>query len=260
MTRHPSVPNADRPIIAVTATVRADDGVSRLRLNASYLEVLEQASFVPIVLPPYGGTPTETAAAVGRVLDLVDGLLLTGGEDVDPSRYGAAPSPHLYPTNAARDATEIAAVFGARERLLPTLAICRGIQVLNVALGGTLIQDIPSERPGSLPHTPHAARDARTHDVRLVPGSRAAMALGSTTAAVNSVHHQAIGRLADGLVVSGTAPDGIIECVETPDEDPWWMLGVQWHPEEFVRERGAVDHGLFAAFAAAIAGTPVPVR
>jgi len=259
MTRHPTAPDVARPLIAVTATVRADDGVGRLRLNAAYLHVLEQASFIPVVIPPFGGTAAETRAAVERVLDIADGLVLTGGEDVEPWRYGATPSPHLGRTNPARDATEIAAVLGARQRLLPTLAICRGIQVLNVALGGTLVQDIPSEHPAALVHTPEAARDARTHPVRLTPGSRAAWALGATTALVNSVHHQAIGRVADGLLVTGTAPDGIIECIETPAHDPWWMMGVQWHPEEFVRDRGAADHGLFAALAAAIERTPATV-
>jgi putative glutamine amidotransferase len=252
MTHRLSVPNTDRPIVAVTASVRVDDGIGRLRLMTAYLDSLERASVIPIVMPPFGGGPAETSALVERILDLVAGLVLTGGEDVEPVRYGAVPSPHLGRTSAARDAVEIAAVLGARDRLLPTLAICRGAQVLNVALGGTLVQDIPSERSGALAHDPKAARDARTHAVRLIDGSRAALALGAATALVNSKHHQAIDQLGHGLVITGTAPDGIIECVETPEEDPWWMLGVQWHPEEFVQDRGAADHGLFAALAAAI--------
>jgi len=260
MTRHPNASDPRRPLVAVTATTRVEEGVVRLRLTAAYLEVLEQASFVPIVIPPFGGTAAETAAAVARILDVVDGLVLTGGEDVHPAQYGAAPAARLGPTHATRDAMEIAAVLGARERALPTLAICRGMQVLNVALGGTLVQDIPSERPGALDHDPPAARDARTHALHLVPGSRAARALRATTAEVNSVHHQAIDRVAPGLVISGRAPDGIIESVETPDDDPWWVLAVQWHPEEFVRERGAADQGLFAALASAIERTSIVAR
>jgi putative glutamine amidotransferase len=259
MTRHPDVADDDRAIVAVTATVRTEDGIGRLRLPAAYLDVLERAGFVPIVLPPFAGAPEVVAAAVGRVLDVVDGLVLTGGEDVDPARYGVSPNAHLGVTNAARDATEIAAVMGARQRLLPTLAICRGIQVLNVALGGTLLQDIPSQRPGTLLHDPDASPDARTHPVRLVEGSRAARALSATTVAVNSRHHQAIDRLAVDLTVTGTAPDGIIEAVETRDDDSWWVMAVQWHPEEFVRDREAADHGLFAAFAAAIRRAAVAV-
>lgn len=259
MTRHPDAADDDRAIVAVTATVGTEDGVGRLRLTASYLHVLERAGFIPMVLPPFAGPPGVVASAVGRILDVVDGLVLTGGEDVDPARYGATPSPHLGPTNAARDATEIAAVLAARDRLLPTLAICRGIQVLNVALGGTLLQDIPSQRPGALPHDPGQPYDGRTHSIRLVEASRAARALSAATARVNSRHHQAIDRLAASLTVTGTAPDGIIEAVETRDDDGWWVMGVQWHPEEFVRDPGAADHGLFAAFAAAIRRAAIAV-
>lgn len=252
MPRHPADQDAEHPIVAVTATIRTDDGVPRVRLPAAYLAVLERAGLVPIVLPPFNGTALEVAAAVGRVLDAVDALVLTGGEDVDPARYGASPGPRLGPTNTARNATEIAAVLAASQRGLPTLAICRGIQVLNVALGGTLIQDIPSERPHALGHDPDAPRDTRTHAVRVVEGSRVARALGATTLQVNSVHHQAIDRLAPGLVLTATAPDGIVEAVESADDDRWWLTGVQWHPEEFVREDHAPDHGLFAALADAI--------
>src|SRR5579862_3141231 len=152
MTRHSGTGRSNRPLVAVSATVRTEDAVDRLRLTAAYLQILEQASLVPVVLPPLGSSSGQTTAAVGRVLDVVDGLVLTGGEDVDPGRYGAAPSAHLGAINRARDACEIAAVLGARERALPTLAICRGIQVLNVALGGTLIQDIPSEWPNAVAH------------------------------------------------------------------------------------------------------------
>jgi putative glutamine amidotransferase len=258
MTRHPDAADDDRAIVAVTATVRTEDGVGRLRLPAAYLDVLERAGFVPIVLPPLAGTPEVVASAVDRVLDIVDGLVLTGGEDVDPARYGATASRELGPTNPARDATEIAAVLGARARLLPTLAICRGIQVVNVALGGTLIQDIPSQRPGALLHDPDACRDARTHPVRLIEGSRAARGLSATSVQVNSLHHQAIDQPAAGLAITGSAPDGIVEAVETRDDD-WWVLGVQWHPEEFVRDHNAPDHGLFAAFAAAIRRAAVAV-
>lgn len=241
--------------MAVTATIRADDGVPRVRLTAAYLSILERAGLTPIVIAPLHGTGAQTAAGVERVLDAVSGLVLTGGEDVVPERYGATPSPHLSRVSTERDTTEIAAVQRARDRRVPTLAICRGIQVLNVALGGTLVQDIASERPAALAHDPERPRDSRTHTIQVVAGSRTAHALGALNLEVNSVHHQAVDRLADGLVVTALAPDGIVEGVETPIADPWWVVGVQWHPEEFVADAAALDHGLFAAFAAVLEGS-----
>src|SRR5688572_13235248 len=131
------------PLVAVTATVRKTDGVERVRLNAAYVRALESVGLVPVVVPPL----TDTSVAV-RILDAVAGLLLSGGEDVDPSLYGDAPHSQLGPVNCARDETELALLAAARERALPTLAICRGIQVVNVGLGGTLVQDLPSQREG----------------------------------------------------------------------------------------------------------------
>jgi putative glutamine amidotransferase len=246
MARHPGI-----PLIAVTATRRIEEGVDRVRLGASYLQMIEQAGMMPCVLAPLDGDAGQVVAGVERLLDAVDGLVLTGGEDVEPAQYRAVPSPRLGRTQAARDATEISAVRAARERGLPTLAICRGVQVLNVALGGTLIQDLPSERPGPINHDPDEARDTRTHPLRLLTGCRTACALGATELDVNSVHHQAIDRPAPGLRITATAPDGVIEGVETPLDDVWWVLGVQWHPEEFVGDPAAVDRGLFRALAAA---------
>jgi putative glutamine amidotransferase len=259
MARHPHVASAGGPLVAVTATVRADDGVARVRLAAAYVEVLARAGLTPVVLPPVMGDEAAIAGAIARVLDAVSGLVLTGGEDVAPDLYGAVPSPRLGRVNRGRDLTELAAARAARDRRLPTLAICRGIQVLNVALGGTLVQDIPSERGGSLAHDPDQPRTARTHAVRVVPDSRLARALGATGLEVNSVHHQAVDRVAEGLVVTATAPDGVVEGIEPPPDDPWWAVAVQWHPEEFVRDGAAPDHRLFAAFARALDGLPVPV-
>ena len=249
---------AGGPLVAVTATVRMDEGAPRVRLAAAYLSILERAGLTPVVLPPGQGTDADAAARVDRVLDAVAGLVLTGGEDVAPARYGAAPSAHLGRVSTERDATEIAAVLAARERRLPTLAICRGIQVMNVALGGTLVQDIASERPRALGHDPDSPRRMRTHAIQVVPQSRMARALGATALTVNSVHHQAVDRVADGLVVTALAPDGVVEGVETPPGDPWWAVGVQWHPEEFVDDSAARDHGLFAAFAAVLEGITAP--
>jgi putative glutamine amidotransferase len=193
---------------------------------------------------------------VTAVLDRVDGLLLTGGEDVNPHRYGAAPRPELGMVSDARDTWEIALVLEAKRRRLPTLAICRGLQLLNVALGGTLIQDIPSERSDATDHHPAGARTARTHAIDVAAESRTARALGVTHLTVNSIHHQAIDRVADGLRVVATAPDGIIEAAESPPQDPWWCVGVQWHPEELCSTPESWDRGLFTAFASALRSTP----
>jgi putative glutamine amidotransferase len=199
------------------------------------------AGGVPLILTPLVG-----ASLAGAALDGCDGLLLTGGEDIDPSWYGAKPSPLLSPPSRQRDLFELALFAVARQRELPILGICRGIQLINVALGGTLYQDLPTERPGSVDHSPSGTRDTRSHSVRLEPGSRAAKALGTTSVSVNSFHHQAIKDLAPGLVPSGWTSDGLIEAVESEPGAPW-MLAVQWHPEEMHADRQAPEHGLFQA-------------
>lgn len=230
------------PLIAVTATVRADDGARRVRLNAAYPRAIERAGGIPIVVPPL-----LRLAELDRVLDAVDGLLLTGGEDVDPAHYGAARHPATEDPSAERDATELALVAAAHRRALPTLAICRGIQLLDVALGGTLVQDIPSERTDALAHDPEGARDSRVHEVRLEPGSRLAEAIGTTCLTVNSFHHQAVDRIAEGLRATAWSPDGVIEGVEWGGGE-WWALGVQWHPEELVDSGEEWERRLFQAF------------
>lgn len=258
MARHPHAPTPGGPLVAVTATVRADNGVPRLRLAAAYLSVLQRAGLTPVVVASIAGDEAAVAAEIDRIVGAVAGLVLTGGEDVGPEAYGASPSPHLGRVNRDRDATEIAAVRAARDQRIPTLAICRGVQVLNVALGGTLIQDLPTERASAIAHDPDRPRDARTHGVQMVPDSRVARALGAIELEVNSVHHQAIDRVADSLVVTARAPDGVVEALETGSRDPWWVMGIQWHPEEFVTDTGAPDHGLFAAFAAVLSGANRP--
>jgi putative glutamine amidotransferase len=230
-------------IIAISAT--ADD--SKIRLSLNYARSLEGAGLIPLIVPPLTD-PTR----VGEILDSVGGLLLTGGEDVDPARYGAPAHAKLGEINPRRDATELALIDAARNRRLPLLAICRGPQILNVACGGTLYQDLPSERPSSVQHNPGGERSVRTHDVRITPGSRLAAATGTTAMAVNSYHHQAIDRLGAGLKVTSVAPDGVIEGVE--GEDPaWWVLAVQWHPEDLTTDARAWDRGIFKAFADEIA-------
>src|SRR5215218_10399813 len=167
------------PPVAVTATTEIIRGALRVRLNAAYATALRGAGLLPLVLPILD--PADADAA----LDGVAGLVITGGEDVSPGRYGSAPHARLGDTHDGRDAFEIALVEAARARALPTLAICRGIQILNVALGGTLVQDIPSEWPDAITHDGDWARTLRVHDVNVAPGSRLAAALGTVAPRVN---------------------------------------------------------------------------
>jgi len=203
-------------------------------------------------------SPLIGAALAARALDAADALLLTGGEDMDPAWYGAQPSPLTHPPSRERDLFELALFAAARQRGLPILGICRGIQVINVAMGGTLYQDLPSERPGPLDHNPALARTERSHPVRILAGSRVAAALGRDRVTVNSFHHQAVRDLAPGLLASGWTEDGLIEAVETPDGEPW-LLGVQWHPEEMHADARAPEHGLFRALVERAAGSVDPL-
>lgn len=232
------------PVVAVSATSDTQPGYShRVRLNSAYITALENAGLVPVVVPPL-----TSASAARDILSRVDGLVITGGEDVDPSRYGQDRSPQCGVSNAARDETEIALIREASETRKPLLAICRGPQVVNVALGGTLIQDIPSEIPAALPHNSNDARSTRVHDVTIDEGSRIADAIGETAISVNSFHHQSVKDVAPSLKVTARAPDGIIEGLEPKAED-WWMMAVQWHPEEMNDSPEPWDRGLFRAFA-----------
>ena len=227
------------PRIALSGVVRMWDGTERTGLNAAYVRSVLSAGAVPVVLSPLMGP-----AYVARALDGVEALVLSGGEDMDPAWYQMEPHPKAYPPSRERDLFELALFAVARQRELPILGICRGIQVMNVALGGTLWQDLPSERPGGEDHSPEAARSERTHVVRLQPGSLAARALGGTECRVNSFHHQAVRDLAPKLVATGWSEDGVVEAVEAAPGEPW-MLAVQWHPEEMHAELRAPERGLF---------------
>ena len=233
-----------RPIIAITATMRHESpsDPSRLRLNAAYVDAIARAGGIPLVSPPI--EPEAAAAVVAGV----HGVLVTGGEDIDPSLFGAPPHPALGRVTRARDAWELAVVREARARGIPVLGVCRGIQVLNVALGGTLIQDIPSECAGALGHDQEGPRADRSHPITCRPHSRLAELMGPA-AMVNSMHHQAVAQAAPGLAVTATAPDGVVEGVEWTGEH-WWAIGVQWHPEEL----DGADARLFRALVAAAGG------
>jgi putative glutamine amidotransferase len=197
----------------------------------------------------------DASMGVADVIGSIDGLLLTGGEDVDPARYGQATHPSVVDVDPARDEFEINLVSEARRRNLPIFAICRGIQLLNVACGGTLIQDIPSEVAGALDHSltvpPHKPYDL-AHEVWLDKDTLLTRLMrerlsDTDSCETNSRHHQAVKELATGFRVSATAPDGVIEAIEDPAAR--FCLGVQWHPENFWRtgEFRPLFEGLLAA-------------
>jgi putative glutamine amidotransferase len=215
-----------RPAIGVTIeNARQEPEVFRLRED--YVRSVETAGGLPLVLAP--GRPEDAAEVLGRV----DALLLTGGADLDPKYYGEAPHPKLGPTFGERDAFELALVREALRRDLPLLAICRGHQVLNVAMGGTLVQDIPSQLPGAGAHDPDVERWETCHEVEILPGTRLREILGTERVAVNSFHHQSVKGLGGDLVLSARSPDGVVEGIELPRGNRRFVVGVQWHPESF---------------------------
>lgn len=198
-------------------------------LREDYVKSVEQAGGMAVLLPP--GAPADAGPLLGRL----DGILLSGGADVDPALYGQAPHPRLGRVVRERDDFELALCREALRRDLPILAICRGQQVLNVATGGTLIQDIPSVVEGAVDHDPPVERWDAVHDVGLLQGSRLRAILGRDSLAVNSFHHQAVDALGAGLVASAhSVADRVVEGVEDPGRR--FALGVQWHPEAFWRE------------------------
>lgn len=205
-------------------------------LPVSYSACVEGAGGAPLLLPP---ARTELAAAV---LDGLHGLVIAGGADVDPARYGADRDTRTGPARPDRDGWELALTRAALARDLPLLAVCRGMQVLNVAMGGELVQHLP-DLVGHEAHCPTVGLHAR-HPVSLADGSRVAASLGGR-ADVATYHHQAVGRLGRDLVAAGWADDGTVEAVELPSAP--WVVGVQWHPEV------AGGSALFADFVAAAA-------
>lgn len=204
---------------------RSEPAGRELALGLTYPEAIRRAGAVPIVIPPMD------EAAIEPLLDGLGGLCLSGGPDLQPSCYGAEPHPALGHTEPPLDVFEIALVRAAEARDMPVLAICRGLQVLNVARGGTLFQDLPSQRPSAIEHRQARSGSTATHDVTL-QDSLTAECLGLRDARVNSFHHQAVDRLGAGLRAVGWAPDGVIEALEATDRS--FTIAVQWHAESMV--------------------------
>ncbi len=236
---------ADRrsPLIGITCMTILTEGYSpRLGMSRSYVNALLMAGAAPVLIPHI-----EDKAVLRALFERLDGLLLPGGGDIDPVHFCEARHPKCNEPSAERDDTELALARWAMEGGVPVLGICRGIQVLNVALGGSLFQDIQAQIPSAERHAwyPDYPRDRRSHTVAVSPGTRLARIVGATSLSVNSLHHQSVKDVAPGLVVAGYSPDEIVESVEAPDHP--FAVGVQWHPEELV-ESDACARRLFDAF------------
>ena len=221
-----------KPLIGLTPSPSLDKLAHgtflRYAMSSPYVEAVLAAGGVPLVLPPQ-------ADHAGPLLDAIDGLLLSGGGDVEPWRFGESEvHSATYGLSPQRDQFELEMLDEALRRDMPVFCICRGIQVLNVARGGTLIQDIPAQHDGQVKvaHRQQElgfATDDVGHEVALVAGSQFRRFYPDDPLGVNSYHHQAVARLGDGLVAVAQAPDGLVEAVVLPDRA--FVVGVQWHPE-----------------------------
>jgi putative glutamine amidotransferase len=216
------------PLIGVTASYSPAEGsrAAQFTVYEAYLQSILNAGGLPVIIPPaLAGQPLRELFA------RLDGILFTGGGDIDPLIFGGQPHPRVYGIEPARDTLEIELVRLAAAENKPFLGICRGIQVVNVALGGTLFTDIADQHTTDLKHDnwPGPARSYLAHSVWIEEGSRLAAILGSQEKPVNSLHHQGLQQVAPGLRASACAPDQLVEAVELPDHR--FGLAVQWHPE-----------------------------
>lgn len=220
--------------------------------NRAYAHAISRAGGIPLFIPPQADEALDDVSAT--LCLRLDGLLLSGGADIDPSFYGEARLPVCEATEPERDRLELALTRQALQSGTPIFGICRGMQLLNVACGGGLYQDLPTQAPESQRHTWGDAdhpRDFRAHSIEVTPGSRLATLLGdATTYQVNSLHHQAVSRVGEGLTITARSPDGVVEGMELRDHP--YALAVQFHPEELAPTDPA-SHALFVAFVEACA-------
>jgi len=230
-----------KAIIGITCYHDWPEG--RHRQNDTYIEAIKKAGGLPILLPCL-----SALADIHQHLDLVHGLLISGGPDVDPLFFGEEPEMGLGKIHPLMDAYEIPLIKEALRRDMPLFGICRGVQMLNVAAGGTLIQHIPHTVAKSLLHQQQAPRSYMTHAVTLRQGTQLAAIFQADSLRVNSFHHQAVGKVAPGFVISAQALDGVVEAIESGDAR--FAVGVQWHPECMWNEEHNYD-AVFTAFVAA---------
>lgn len=232
-----------QPFIGITTGIRAtEDGSQYLVAYRPNALAIERAGGLPVLVPC--GLQGETLRAI---YERLDAMLLPGGGDVDPRHYEAQQHPLTARIDPDRDETELTLARWAVEDNLPLFGICRGHQVLNVALGGTLVQDIPSAIHTNIVHdmSRDLPRDTRAHEVNINPGTRLAGIIGATAVVVNSYHHQSVEQAAPPSCVTAYAPDGVVEAIELPEKH--FALSVQWHPEDMVLADEAMQR-LFDAF------------
>lgn len=238
----------DKPIIGITTNIALAEntvmaGLMRTFVGDDYVQAVVRAGGIPLLLPP-----VDSEEVIRAQVRSVDGIILSGGSDVDPQLYGEEPEKDLGTVDYYRDAHEMAVVRAATRMKKPMMGICRGVQVINVAYGGTLYQDLGQFEGGRIKHFQSSARrDSVTHSVRIQSGSALADIIGAETVAVNSFHHQALKEVAPGFAVTAYSQDGVIEAVESQGDH--FVLGIQWHPELLAAKHPAM-HSLFAALTA----------
>ncbi len=238
-----------KPLIGITTRSQLEGDLSRYTGLATYTRAVDLAGGAPVLIPL-----ALSGDALRALYDRLDGLLFQGGVDVHPKEYGETLEPYCGEIDAIRDATELTLLRWALAENKPTLGICRGIQMLNVAAGGSLYQDIPAQLPGKLHHAHVKGNpyDFHAHTIEIEANSRLARALGVTQIAVNSLHHQALKQIAPGFHVTARAPDGIVEAIE-PDDARRPIFAVQFHPEWMVDSDPRMRE-IFKAFVQTIIG------
>jgi putative glutamine amidotransferase len=225
----------------LSTSITVGEYPERAYVNSAYVRAVEQAGGIPVLLPPQ-----LSVAARETLWGRLDGLVLTGGGDIEPARFGELPHPSTALVSSDRDGLELDLVDRALRDDVPLFGICRGLQVLNVALGGTLHQHVPDSVGETVQHSQAEKRHVATHPVKLLTeGTRLGEILGSPELAVNSFHHQAVKSLGRHLRDVGWAPDQVVEAVEHEDRRRF-VIAVQWHPEDLVGHDAAA-HALFAA-------------
>ena len=217
---------AGRPlVVGISESFPSGEKSSKVAVNANYADAVSRGGHLPVVIPRFG-----TDAQFDAIIEKLDVLIMTGGEDIAPARYNAKKSPNLGKVNIERDGFDFRILAAARRRNLPVIGICRGCQLLNVAFGGTLWQDLPSEFP-----VKNVQHRSSFHRISIEPDSRFARVTGVTNALVNSYHHQAVKDLAPGFRIAARSPEGVVEAIEC---DTYPAIGVQFHPEKMQCDEG----------------------